>query len=108
MQKGYPLLGYPAIGYYCSWMAKSLHRAQYDLFRKMLVDARTVAGLTQVEVATGLGRPQSFVSKYERGDRRLDFTEFVEIAGVLGIDISEFLGTYQEGAKRTDIDRWLR
>lgn len=89
-------------------MANSLHRPQYDLFRKMMVDARIAAGLTQVQVAAGLGRPQSFVSKYERGDRRLDFTEFVEIAVILGIDVGEFLRTYQDGVKHTDINRWLR
>lgn len=89
-------------------MANSLHRPQYDLFRKMLVLAREGGGLTQVQVAAGLGRPQSFVSKYERGDRRLDFTEFVEIANVLGIDIAKFLGTYQENIKREDIGQILR
>lgn len=89
-------------------MANSLHRPQYELFRKMLVLAREGAGLTQVQVAAGLSRPQSFVSKYERGDRRLDFTEFVEIANVLGIDGAKFLGTYQDNIKHGDIGQILR
>ena len=61
----------------------------------MLVAAREEAGLTQVEVAARLNKPQSFVSKYERGERRLDFTEFVELADVLGLDGSRFFANYK-------------
>jgi len=60
-----------------------------------LISAREVAGLTQVQVAQRLGKPQSFVSKYERGERRLDFTEFLELADVLQIDIGSFVETYR-------------
>ena len=84
-------------------MANALHRPQYELFRKLMIQARERSGLTQVQVADALGRLQSFVSKYERGDRRLDFSEFVEIADVLGIDIVEFLASYQEGIKCRDM-----
>ena len=55
-------------------------------FRKVLVEARRDAGLTQVALAKKLGRPQSFVSKFERGERRLDVTEFLDVARALGID----------------------
>lgn len=48
--------------------------------------ARRTAGLTQVELALKLRRPQSFVSKYETGERRLDVIEFLEVAAVLGCD----------------------
>lgn len=87
-------------------MANSLHRPQYELFRKMMISARETSGLTQVQVADALGRPQSFVSKYERGDRRLDFTEFVEIAGILGIDMAAFITAYQDSIN--DRNPWLR
>jgi len=53
-------------------MSKSLHSQRYRLFRELLLAERERAGLTQVEVARLLKKPQSFVSKYERGDRRLD------------------------------------
>jgi transcriptional regulator with XRE-family HTH domain len=56
----------------------------------MLVVARKAAGLTQVEVALHLDKLQSFVSKYEHGERRLDFTEFMEIADNLSVDVSRF------------------
>ncbi len=62
----------------------------------MLVVARKAAGLTQLEVAQRLDKPQSFVSKYEHGERRLDFTEFVELADILSIDVSQFNDEYRQ------------
>ncbi|HEX5235751.1 MAG TPA: helix-turn-helix transcriptional regulator [Silvibacterium sp.] len=50
------------------------------------MSARKSAGLTQAELAERLSRPQSFVSKYERGERRLDVVEFGEVAKALAID----------------------
>jgi transcriptional regulator with XRE-family HTH domain len=50
------------------------------------VEARHKAKLTQQNLAQQLRRPQSFVSKYERGERRLDVIEFLEIAHVLRFD----------------------
>lgn len=76
-------------------MTSSLHTQRYQVFRSLLVEAREKAGLTQVEVAARLGKPQSYVSKYERGERRLDFTEFVELAEVLSVDTAEFLFAYK-------------
>lgn len=77
-------------------MPNPLHRWQYETFREMLVVARKAAGLTQVEVAQRLDKPQSFVSKYEHGERRLDFTEFVEIADILSIDVGRFSMEYRQ------------
>ena len=76
-------------------MPSSLHSSRYYVFRALMVSAREATGLTQVEVAERLGKPQSFVSKYERGERRLDFTEFVELADLLGVDIGKFVETYR-------------
>lgn len=56
--------------------------------------------MTQVEVADRLGKPQSFVSKYERGERRLDFTELLEIAAVLSIDLTDFIERYKAGVAK--------
>lgn len=52
----------------------------------MLIAARKDAGLTQVDIAERLDKPQSFVSKYERGERRLDVVEFIDVARAIGID----------------------
>jgi transcriptional regulator with XRE-family HTH domain len=51
----------------------------------LLVEARKTAGLTQADLAKRLRRPQSFVSKYERGERRLDVVEFLEVTDAIGI-----------------------
>jgi transcriptional regulator with XRE-family HTH domain len=63
----------------------------YKRFRDLLTDERKKTGLTQRELATRLERPQSFVSKYERGERRLDVVEFAGVARALGIDPLRFL-----------------
>ena len=49
-------------------------------------------GMTQSQLAARLGRPQSFVSKYERGERRLDVVEFLEVADALEIKPASILG----------------
>jgi len=72
-------------------MTKSAFSAKYDYFRELLLAARKSAGLTQIDLGKQLSRPQSFVSKFERGERRLDVVEFLEIASVLGVDRNEFL-----------------
>jgi transcriptional regulator with XRE-family HTH domain len=64
---------------------------QYKSLRRLLVEARKAAGLTQAELAGRLNRPQSFVSKYERGERRLDVVEFRDVAHALGADPIRFL-----------------
>ncbi len=72
-------------------MTKSVFTTRYDYFQHLLVEARKEAGLTQVGLAKRLARPQSFVSKFERGERRLDVVEFLEIAEAVGIDPYKFL-----------------
>jgi len=67
-------------------VTKSVFTEKYELFRNRLVSARKTAGLTQMQLAERLSRPQSFVSKYERGERRLDVVEFLEVARAIGID----------------------
>jgi transcriptional regulator with XRE-family HTH domain len=65
---------------------KSVFTAEYESFLNSLISARKTAGMTQQEVADRLEKPQSFVSKYERRERRLDVVEFVNIAKAIGID----------------------
>ncbi len=57
----------------------------------MLIDARKAANFTQAELSAKLERPQSYVSKYERGERRLDLIEFLQLAQVLEIDPLTFV-----------------
>jgi len=60
-------------------------------FRELLIAARKKADLTQAELSSRLKRPQSFVSKYERGERRLDVVEFADVARALGVEPVQFL-----------------
>lgn len=67
-------------------MGKSIHSPQHQKLRELLIVARKKAGLTQAEVAERLGRPQSFVAKYEGGERRLDVVEFIQVARAVNTD----------------------
>ena len=69
----------------------SVHTERYQRLLAMLVQARKDAGLTQAEVARRLGKPQSFVSKYENGERRIDVVEFLEISELVGLPAGEAL-----------------
>lgn len=65
-------------------MQKSLYSKQYKNFLNQLKEARLKAGLKQSEVARMIKRPQSFVSKCESGERRVDVIEFIEFCKVYG------------------------
>ena len=62
---------------------KSVHTRTYHAVVAVLKDARRRSGLTQQELAKRLGRPQSFVAKHERGERRIDVAEFIQIADAM-------------------------
>jgi transcriptional regulator with XRE-family HTH domain len=66
-------------------MQKSVFSTSYNQLLRKLVEARKAAGLTQTQVALMLKRPQSFVSKVENGERRIDVIELLEIARVYKI-----------------------
>jgi transcriptional regulator with XRE-family HTH domain len=72
-------------------LVKSLHQPEQQALCELLIEARRKAGLTQERLAKQLKRPQSFVAKYERGERRLDVIEFVAIAECLGADPAKLL-----------------
>ena len=57
----------------------------------LLREVRTEAGLRQSDLAEKLGQPQSFVSKYESGERRLDILELREVCAALGISLHSFV-----------------
>ncbi|RWA59010.1 MAG: helix-turn-helix transcriptional regulator [Mesorhizobium sp.] len=58
-----------------------------------MIVLRKVKGLTQEQVAEKLGRPQSFVAKYEGGERRLDAIEFLDVTAALDTDPCEILSS---------------
>jgi transcriptional regulator with XRE-family HTH domain len=71
-------------------MEKSVSSNDYALFLGQLKGARKKAGLTQRQLAELLGKTQSFVSKCERGERRLDIVEVRAICVALGVPFSFF------------------
>ena len=70
---------------------KSIYSDKSTKLQELLVKARTDAGLTQQELAKKLGKHQSFVAKYEGGERRLDMVEFIEICQVIGVDATKLI-----------------
>ena len=77
-------------------MEKSIFSEDYSLFLQLLRDARKRAGLTQEDVAERLGKTQSFISKCERGERRLDIVNVREICKAIGISLPEFVAVFEE------------
>jgi transcriptional regulator with XRE-family HTH domain len=70
---------------------KSLFTRRHTQLRKLLTQARKDAGLTQVQLAQRLGRKQAFISRIERGERRIDVVEFLDLAHALKIDPAKFI-----------------
>jgi DNA-binding XRE family transcriptional regulator len=68
-----------------------LHSAGQAAFCDLMIGARKIAGLTQRELAKRLRRPQSFVAKYEGGERRVDVVEFIEICKAIEADPNKLL-----------------
>jgi transcriptional regulator with XRE-family HTH domain len=76
---------------------QSEYSVQYAKFCQLLIAARKEHGLTQVDLAQRLGAPQPFVSKYERGERRIDLVEFLAIIRSTGADPHEIIRQMEEG-----------
>lgn len=72
-------------------MAKSIHQKDYGLFLVHLRTVRRAAGLTQDQVAERLGQTQSFVSKCELGERRIDIIELRSFCQALGLTLVDFV-----------------
>ena len=75
-------------------MPKSKFTRADDIFRGLLKQERKSQGLTQEELARRLGHPQSYVSKYELGERRLDFVETLYVCDALGIDFLDVAANF--------------
>ena len=67
-------------------LSKSVHSAGQLAFCELMIEARRKAGLTQQELAKRLKKPQSFVAKYEGGERRIDVVEFIAICRAISAD----------------------
>lgn len=73
--------------------SKTIYSPVHERMLKLLLAARKKAGLTQVEAAGLLGCRQTFLSKIERGERRLDVIEFIVICQAYKADPSGIIKT---------------
>src|SRR6266576_7321429 len=78
-------------------IGKSVHSPDQAAFCELMIGARKAAGLTQHALAVRLKKPQSFVAKYEGGERRIDVVEFIAIARALGADPLKLFRNYVAG-----------
>ena len=81
-------------------MEKSLKSAEYARLIALLVATRHKAGIRQQALAKKLRKPQSFVAKYEGGERRLDVIEFIVIAEALGADPLKLFKSFVQARPR--------
>ncbi len=88
-------MGYPGQGPLLRSVEKSLRSPEHQRLVALLRQLREEAGLRQVEVAERLGRPQSFVSKYETGERRLDLVELGYVCRALGTTLGELVRRFE-------------
>jgi len=77
-------------------MQKSIFTARQERLQELLRQKRLNVGLRQSDLAARLRQPQSFVSKYESGERRLDLIELEQICHALGVSLVEFVREFEE------------
>lgn len=73
-------------------MSKIIYTEKYVTFLSRLKQARKEKGLTQVDVANALGKHQSYVTKCENGERRVDVIELAEFTRLYGKSLDYFVG----------------
>lgn len=78
-------------------MANKLWDERRMRLAALLKDGRIAVGISQVQMAEKLGKPQSYVSKYESGERKLDFVEVVDVCIALSVDPHQLMADYLRG-----------
>lgn len=91
----YPILGYAAPARSTCSVSKAGDRDEYERLRRLLKDLRLEQGVRQTELAERLGVPQSMVSKFETGERRLDVVELKRVAEALGMSLGEVVSRFE-------------
>jgi transcriptional regulator with XRE-family HTH domain len=81
-------------------LGKSIYSRDYQAFLQLLKKTRQDAGLNQEEVASRLGKTQAFVSKCERGERRIDVVEARAFCKAIGISFTSFILEFDKLLKR--------
>jgi transcriptional regulator with XRE-family HTH domain len=78
-------------------MASKVLAQQRKKLQAILRQARLEAGLRQIDLAKLLLQPQSFVSKYESGERRLDLLELRQVCHAVGMSLPELIRRFEDG-----------
>lgn len=71
-------------------------KAQKMILRKLLKEVREQANIRQIDLAEHLNRPQSFVSKYESGEKNLTMLEVRDVCEVLGMPLHDFISLLEK------------
>lgn len=87
-------MGYPSSIFIVAAVSGGSETERREL-RELLRRLREASGMRQVDLADRLGRPQSFVSKYESGEKTLDFLEVREVCDALGLSLSQFVNRFE-------------
>jgi len=77
-------------------MEKSIHTDEYAILLRLLREVRETSGYTQVELAKVIGQSQSFVTKVEKGDRRLDLIQLRTLLKVFGVSMTQFVRRWEQ------------
>jgi transcriptional regulator with XRE-family HTH domain len=80
-------------------MPRSLRSPRHEVLRKILAEKRKAAGTTQAELAHRIGRYQSFIADVERGQRRVDVVEFLDLADALSFDPAKVIKAIRRAPK---------
>lgn len=80
-------------------MPKTIFSTDYERFLRVLRELREKSGLTQQEFAEKIGETQTFVSKCERGERRVDVVELRAFCRALGVPLSKFVAAFEKSLR---------
>ena len=80
---------------------RSTKTKEYDLFLKILIESRKESGVGQRELGKKLDRTQSYVSKLERGDQRMDVIELVQYCAAIGVPAAHVILKLEAAIKTT-------
>jgi len=81
-------------------VARTTYLPETTMLKELLRDIRERAGLRQVDVAGAIDRPQSFISEYEAGQRRLDLVELRQVCVACGTTLRRFTDEYERRLKK--------
>lgn len=84
------------------WMSKFTGTSEQQRLQELLRQIRMDVGLKQTDLAEQLGQTQSFVSKYESGERRLDLLELRQICEALGMSLLEFVRKFESSVNESE------